>query len=109
MRNTKRIMWLIVVTAIVCVLTLAVALPASANENANVAKIGDTEYASLDDAIAAANDGDTITLISDVEVTSVVTVSGKSITLDFGGNTLTSSATNGISVAADAALTITGN
>lgn len=109
MRNTKRIMWLIVVTAIVCALTLAVALPASANENANVAKIGDTEYATLDAAIAAAADGDTVTLIHDAKVTAAVTLSGKSITLDLNGMTLTSSATNGISVAADAALTITGN
>lgn len=108
MRNTKRIMWLIVVTAIVCALTLAVALPASANENANVAKIGDTEYATLDAAIAAAADGDTVTLIHDANVTAVVTLSGKSITLDLNGMTLTSSA-DGISVEAGAALTVTGN
>lgn len=68
MRNIKRIMWLIVVTAIVCALTLAVALPASANENANVAKIGDTEYATLDAAAKAAKTGDTITLLKDVDL-----------------------------------------
>ena len=31
----------------------------------NVAKIGDTEYATLDEAVAAAKDGDTITLLAD--------------------------------------------
>ena len=33
----------------------------------NVAKIGDTEYATLDEAVAAAKDGDTITLLADCE------------------------------------------
>lgn len=63
MRNIKKTMWLVVIMAIVCALTLAVALPASADENANVdentnvAKIGDTEYATLDLAINAMGGG----------------------------------------------------
>lgn len=99
MRNTKRIMWLIVVTAIVCALTLAVALPASANENANVAKIGDTEYATLDAAAKAAKTGDTITLLKDVDLgtnsarfynPSVSSCHG--LTFDLNGHTITSAA-----------------
>lgn len=86
MRNTKRIMWLIVVTAIVCALTLAVALPASANENANVAKTGDNRYESLAAAINAASNGATVELLT--ETTEDVVIN-KNITLDLGGFTLT--------------------
>ena len=38
----------------------------AAEETTNVAKIGDTEYASLADAIAATKAGDTITFLADV-------------------------------------------
>ncbi len=46
----------------------------------NEAKIGDTEYATLTDAISAATDGDTVEVLGDVTVASTITVS-KSITL----------------------------
>ena len=51
-----------------------------------VASIDDTKYISLDAAIKAAKDGDTITLLADV--TADVTIN-KNITLDLGGKTLT--------------------
>ena len=53
---------------------------------AAVAKIGETEYATLAAAIAAAKDGDTVTLLADA--TEDVTIN-KNITLDLGGKTLT--------------------
>ncbi|WP_373155201.1 hypothetical protein [Clostridium sp. AUH-JLR23] len=53
------------VASIAMVLSLFV-LPVSVNAtNENVAKIGDTEYATLADALNNANDNDVITLIND--------------------------------------------
>ena len=54
----------------------------------NVAKIGDTEYATLDAAQEAAKVGDTIVLIGDVNTYFGVK---KDITLDLNGHTLTNS------------------
>ncbi len=53
-----------------------------------VASVGGTNYPSLQEAIDAAVDGDTVTLLADR--TESVTV-GKSITLDLGGHTLSTS------------------
>lgn len=92
MRNIKRIMWLIVVTAIVCALTLAVALPASADENANVAKTGDNRYESLAAAISAASNGATVELLTGTTEDVVI---DKNITLDLGGFALTGTGATG--------------
>lgn len=51
-----------------------------------VAKVGQTSYATLDDALAAAEDGNTVTLLADTKED--VTIN-KNITLDLGGKTLT--------------------
>lgn len=53
-----------------------------------VAQIGDKYYTSLKDAIAAAQDGDTVTLANDV-TESIKIDEGKAITLDLNGKTLT--------------------
>lgn len=50
------------------------------------AKIGETYYKSLADALAAANADDTVTLLDDVTADVVI---NKNITLDLGGKTLT--------------------
>ena len=50
-----------------------------------MAQIGDRKYTSLDTAIAAANAGDTVTLLADVTADVVI---NKNITLDLGGKTL---------------------
>ena len=55
-------------------------------EGPEVAKVGGTGYATLADALTAANDGETVTLLADR--TEDVTIN-KSITLDLGGKTLT--------------------
>ena len=56
-----------------------------------VAKIGEKGYETLADAIAAAKDGDIVTLLADT--TEDVTIN-KNITLDLGGKTLTNTNTN---------------
>lgn len=55
-----------------------------------VAKIGNEEYTTLQAAVDAAQDGNTIELLSDVTVTEAVTIpAGKTLTLDFAGKTIT--------------------
>ena len=51
-----------------------------------VAQIGSTKYETLEEAVAAANDGDTVTLLADVTADVAI---NKNITLDLGGKTLT--------------------
>lgn len=51
-----------------------------------VAKAGETKYESLAGAVAAAKDGDTVTLLADTKEDITI---DKSITLDLGGKTLT--------------------
>ena len=55
------------------------------------AQIGETKYATLAEAFGAAETGDTIQLLADVEVSSSTTL-GKTLTLDLNGKTITSSA-----------------
>ena len=55
----------------------------------DVAKIGDVGYASFEDALAAAQDGDTITLLANVETTATIEVAAKELTFDLDGNTIT--------------------
>ena len=66
------------------------AIPAFADESTsgNAAKIGETEYATLAEAVAAANANDTIEILSDV-TESIEIAADKNITLDLNGNTLT--------------------
>ncbi len=53
-----------------------------------VCKIGNTTYASLTDAIAAASDGDTIQMLANItDVSSTIEIS-KTITLDLNGHTI---------------------
>lgn len=85
---------------------------------ANIAKIGETGYATLADAIAAAQADETIVLLKDVEIAGVVTV-GKKVVLDMNGKKLYNSTTDIwnestgawslISVRGNGDLTITGN
>ena len=76
-----------------------------------VAKIGDVGYATLADAIDAATDGQTITMLTDVELDDAVYID-KSITLDLDGKTISISAAYpdlyAISVSSGT-VTITGN
>ena len=58
---------------------------------AAVAKVGGKSYSSLQEAINKAQGGETVTLLTDA--TENVTIAGKNITLDLGGETLTNTNT----------------
>ena len=81
---------LIALTLALLLAVLLLPTIALAEEN-NVAKIGDTKYASLKDALGVASSGDTITLLKDCELSngydSIRVL--KSITLDLNGCTMT--------------------
>lgn len=80
-----------------------------------VAEIGSTKYETLAEAVAAAQNGQTITLLADVEQNTQLTID-KSITLDLNGKTIKNTVdiwgdnTNAIlSIKKGAKVTITGN
>lgn len=68
-------------------LTLLLCFPVMVNA-ANEAKIGETEYATIEEAITAATDNATITLLGDND--DIVVANGKNITIDLGGFKITS-------------------
>ena len=57
----------------------------------NVAKVGDAEYTTLQAAIEAAKNGDTITLLGDVDLAKTLIIKDKTITLDLNGKTISNS------------------
>ena len=65
----------------------AIAVIASA-DNGNVAIIGETEYATIEQAITAAQNNEVVKLIADAQVAESITID-KSITIDLNGKTLT--------------------
>ena len=73
----------------------------------NAAAIDDVQYATLADAVAAANNGDTVTLLKNT-VEDVVIPAGKTITLDLNGKKLTNKTGHTITVGQGATLTING-
>ena len=73
----------------------------------NAAAIDDVQYATLADAVAAANNGDTVTLLTNT-VEDVVIPAGKTITLDLNGKKLTNKTGHTITVEQGATLTING-
>lgn len=72
--------------------------------------VGETvNYTSLDNALNAAQDGDTVTLLSDVDLGETYVTISKSITFDLNGKTLSSSKTwssDGVLLVKDAAVTV---
>ena len=67
------------------------------------------DYTSLGDALNAAKDGDTVTLLSDVDLGETYVTIGKSITFDLNGKTLSSSKAwldYGVLVVKDATVTV---
>lgn len=57
-----------------------------------VAQVGNVKYESLAAAIGAAQDGDTVTLLKDIDLPATAVVEGKTITLDLNGKTLANTA-----------------
>ena len=102
------------ILALVMALGLTTAAWAEGEGAVKVAKIGDNEYATLQEAVNAATEGQTIVLLKDVDASSVVTV-GKKIVLDMNGKKLYNTVDiwdtswSLISVQANGDLTITGN
>lgn len=62
----------------------------------NVAKVGDTEYATLKEAIDKAEAGQTVTLIADVNTPETTYVVSKDLTIDLNGKTVTGYGYDGV-------------
>lgn len=89
MNNMKKLTMAILV-AIACALAI---LPATAFANEPEAKIGTTTYATLQEALDAAKDGDTVTVLKDIELPedarlSVAPVTPISLTIDLNQKTI---------------------
>lgn len=78
MKQQLRKLWLLTLFAVMSV--------ANAWADNEVAQIGSTKYATLQEAFDA---GGTVTLLSDITLTSTATVSNKTVTLDLNGKTIT--------------------
>ena len=84
MKKKRRIVLCGIMTFI---MVFAMAIPMSVSAaNENVAAIGENEYATLEEAIEKAKDGDTITLLTDTEAGGIRL--DKSLTFDLGENTI---------------------
>ena len=100
-KNFKKVLLL----TLVLLIAISMFVINASAANGNVAKIGDTEYATLQAAIDAAKPGDTVTLLKDVTLgtyvqgksDAAITIN-KAITLDGNGNTLTSQAGRAINI-----------
>ena len=78
---------------LILALILALSLTTMAWGEGNVAKVGDTEYATIDEAIAAWTNGTTLTLLSDVTLSDVITLkSTEHHILNLGTYTMTATA-----------------
>ena len=74
-----------------------------------VAKVGDTYYKTLADAVAAAENDETVTLLKNAETTVKLSFTNKAITLDLNGKTVSGTFTDNFSVieaGEDASLTV---
>ena len=74
-----------------------------------VAKVGDTYYKTLADAVAAAKNDETVTLLKNAETTVELSFTNKAITLDLNGKTVSGTFTDTFSVieaGEDASLTV---
>ena len=78
---------LILCSLVSLIMVFVMAVPMTASAARNVAKTGDTEYATLDAAVAAAQDGDTVTLLASTSIDENVIIQ-KNITLNLANQTL---------------------
>jgi uncharacterized repeat protein (TIGR02543 family) len=58
------------------------------NTQGAAAKVNGVGYATVQEAVNAANTGDTVKVLKNVDITSFITISGKNLTLDLQGNTV---------------------
>ncbi len=104
-----------VISIALALLMVAVMLPVMAMaEGANVAKIGDTEYATLKEAFDAVPNGETIVVMKNCSGNGIVVNSGRNFTVDFNnctydidGTTVgsTGTETNGFQLLKDSTIT----
>ena len=80
---------------------------ASGSNDSAVAKIGDIQYATLADAVAAAQSGETVKLLTET-AEDITIAQDKNITLDLNGKKLTNVQSDTITVTKGAKLTIEG-
>ena len=73
--------------AIMLALIMVLAMVPALADGVKVAKIDSTEYETLDEAITAAKDGETIELLADCATSSGITVNDKSLTIKSTGET----------------------
>lgn len=100
-----------VISIALALLMVAVMLPVMAMAADNVAKIGETEYPTLEAAFAAVTTtgATTITLLNDADVKSTIMISNKkNITLDLGGHNVTFSASKTFFYVNNATFTVNG-
>ena len=86
MKQSKRALSMLLAILMVLATGIAAVLPAVAEEGGNEARIGETGYATLEAAIKAAKDGDTITLLRDLsmKISKPYNYIYKDITIDGG-------------------------
>ena len=75
---------------------------------AGVCAIGGKEYSTLQDAVEEVQDGQTIKLLENVELTATVTLPN-GVTLDLNGKTISGAMADTITIAGEATVTITDN
>lgn len=72
----------------------------------SVAAIGTTKYASLAAAIKAAQNGETVTLLKDITLSSAQSISSKKLTLDLNGKVLNGTGVKTVTLGYEADLTV---
>lgn len=102
-----------IISIALALLMVAVMLPVMAMaDETKVAKIGDTEYATLEEAFTAVTttNATTITLLNDADVKNKIIISdGKNITLDLGGHNVTISTLGMFFYVNNATFTVNGS
>ena len=88
--KTNKTLRILGIVAIVLCLFVALGISVFAAENTNVAKVGNTEYATIDEAIANWTNGTTLTLLADVTLSDTIQLSSTEYhILDLGTYTMT--------------------
>lgn len=104
--NKRKILSIaLAVAVLIFIMTISAFATAVTTEDNAVASIGSENYETIADAINAAKAGDTITLLADIESSTIVVIN-KAITLDGNGHKLTSTADRAINVDCDGEVTI---
>ena len=83
----------LLLSVLMCLSLMPLSAFADGETTSNAAKIGDTEYATLEEAIAKAADGDTVTLLGDCSGNGIMIEKDRfaksGLTIDFAGYTYT--------------------